>query len=133
MRRRDFMTLIGGAAVLPRAGRAQQASPFPRVGLVSIGADPGDPVVFRPFLEQLRELGYIEGRNVTLEQYLHASIQIAPRCLPKWFELRTWCPQWVCAVKRRRVPVGANPTRQTAPAGSNRSSHGGDEMAEAFG
>ena len=42
-------------------------------------------------------------------------------------------PLRVCAVTRWRVPVGANPTRQTAPAGSNRSSHGGDEMAEAFG
>jgi putative tryptophan/tyrosine transport system substrate-binding protein len=68
MRRREFMTLIGGAAVLPQASRAQQASPLPRVGLVSIGADPGDPVVFRPFLEQLRALGYVEGRNIILER-----------------------------------------------------------------
>jgi putative tryptophan/tyrosine transport system substrate-binding protein len=67
MRRREFM-LIGCAAVLPRAARAQRASPLPRVGLVSIGADPGDPVVFRPFLEQLRELGYVEGRNIILER-----------------------------------------------------------------
>ena len=35
--------------------------------------------------------------------------------------------------ERRRFPVGARPTRRLAPAGSNRSSHGGDEMAEAFG
>jgi putative tryptophan/tyrosine transport system substrate-binding protein len=68
MRRREFMTLIGGVAVSQQAARAQQASPLPRVGLVSIGADPGDPVVFRPFLEQLRTLGYIEGRNITLER-----------------------------------------------------------------
>jgi putative ABC transport system substrate-binding protein len=67
MRRREFM-LIGCSAVLPRAARAQQASALPRVGLVSIGADPGDPVVFRPFLEQLRELGYVEGRNIILER-----------------------------------------------------------------
>lgn len=68
MRRREFITLIGGAAVLPRAARAQQASPLPHIGLVSIGADPGDPVVFRPFLDQLAKLGYIEGRNITLER-----------------------------------------------------------------
>ena len=68
MRRREFMTLIGGVAMSQQAARAQQASPLPRVGLVSIGADPGDPVVFRPFLEQLRTLGYIEGRNITLER-----------------------------------------------------------------
>jgi hypothetical protein len=40
--------------------------------------------------------------------------------------------QSACAVKRRRFPVGARPTRRFAPAGSNRSSHGGNEMAEAF-
>jgi formylglycine-generating enzyme required for sulfatase activity len=40
--------------------------------------------------------------------------------------------EWVCAVTRRRFPVGARPTRRFAPAGSNRSSHGGNEMAEAF-
>jgi putative ABC transport system substrate-binding protein len=68
MRRREFITLIGGVAVLPQTAHAQQASPLPRVGLVSIGADPGDPVVFRPFLEQLRELGYVEGRNIILER-----------------------------------------------------------------
>jgi L-fuconolactonase len=39
---------------------------------------------------------------------------------------------WGCAVTRRRFPVGAGPTRRFAPAGSNRSSHGGNEMAEAF-
>jgi putative ABC transport system substrate-binding protein len=68
MRRREFMTLIGGVAMLPQAARGQQASSLPRVGLVAIGADAGDPVVFRPFLEQLGELGYIEGRNITLER-----------------------------------------------------------------
>ena len=40
--------------------------------------------------------------------------------------------EWVCAVIRRRFPVGASPTGD-APAGSSRSSYGGDEMAEAFG
>jgi hypothetical protein len=43
------------------------------------------------------------------------------------------CPQRVCAVTRRRFPVGARPTRRFAPAGSNRSRHGGDDMSEAFG
>ena len=47
------------------------------------------------------------------------------------FRSREW-PESACAVKRRRFPVGASPTRRFAPAGSNRSSHGGNEMAEAF-
>ena len=53
-----------------------------------------------------------------------------PSCKPEG-----GCCEWpesACAVKRRRFPVGARPTRQFAPAGSNRSSHGGNEMAEAF-
>ena len=41
-------------------------------------------------------------------------------------------PLFACAVRRRRFPK-PSPTRRNAPAGSNRSSHGGDKMAEAFG
>jgi putative ABC transport system substrate-binding protein len=67
MRRRDFITLIGGAAatVWPIATRAQQ---LPIIGLVSIGASPTDPANFRPFLEQMRELGYVDGQNVILDR-----------------------------------------------------------------
>src|SRR5215469_2989691 len=43
------------------------------------------------------------------------------------------CPLWRCAVERRRFSVGESPTRRDAPAGSNRSSCGGNEAAEAFG
>ena len=43
------------------------------------------------------------------------------------------CPLSGCAVLRRRFPVGENPTRRNAPAGSNRSSCGGNEAVEAFG
>ena len=42
-------------------------------------------------------------------------------------------PLNVCAVTRRRFSSGCEPHPANAPAGSNRSSHGGDEMAEAFG
>jgi ABC-type uncharacterized transport system substrate-binding protein len=68
MRRRKFIAILGGAAVAwPMAARAQAAS-VPHVGLVSIGADSSDPVVFRPFLEQMRKLGYIDGHNIVLER-----------------------------------------------------------------
>ena len=36
----------------------------PKIGLVSIGANDIDPFNFRPFLEQMRELGYVDGQNV---------------------------------------------------------------------
>jgi hypothetical protein len=35
---------------------------LPKIGLVSIGASNADPANFRPFLEQMRELGYVDGQ-----------------------------------------------------------------------
>src|SRR5467141_1198630 len=48
-----------------------------------------------------------------------------------WFEDRG--PQSTCAVTRRRFSSGCKPHPATAPAGSDRSRHGGDEVSEAFG
>jgi ABC-type uncharacterized transport system substrate-binding protein len=66
LRRREFITLLGGAAACPFAAAAQP--PQPVIGLVSIGASPTDPANFRPFLQQMAELGYVEGRNIKLER-----------------------------------------------------------------
>jgi ABC-type uncharacterized transport system substrate-binding protein len=69
IRRREFITLLGGAvAAWPLTAGAQQQRAIPRIGLVSIGADPANPVIFLPFLQQLRELGYIEGKSIILEK-----------------------------------------------------------------
>src|SRR5262245_29551000 len=69
LNRRAFISALGGAAVAwALAARAQPQRAMPRVGLVSIGADPANPVIFLPFLRQLRELGYIEGQNIILER-----------------------------------------------------------------
>jgi putative tryptophan/tyrosine transport system substrate-binding protein len=68
MRRRDFITGLSAAVALPVAAFAQQQRTIPRVGLLSIGADPANPVNFLPFLQQFRALGYVEGQNVILER-----------------------------------------------------------------
>jgi putative ABC transport system substrate-binding protein len=69
MQRREFITLLASAATAwPLAAHAQQQRAIPRIGLVSIGADPANPVIFRPFLQQFRELGYFEGQNVVFEK-----------------------------------------------------------------
>jgi putative ABC transport system substrate-binding protein len=62
MRRRDFITLLGGAAAWPVTSRAQQPM-MPVVGYLSIGAAV-PPDAFR---RGLAELGYVEGRNLTIE------------------------------------------------------------------
>jgi ABC-type uncharacterized transport system substrate-binding protein len=64
--RREFITLLGGAAAWPLAARGQQpASKVWRLGILQPGAPP-EPLV-EAIRERLRELGYVEGRNVLLE------------------------------------------------------------------
>jgi putative tryptophan/tyrosine transport system substrate-binding protein len=63
MRRREFITLIGGAAALsPFAARAQQPAKIPHVVFISPGA-----LAHNNYRGQLRDLGYIEGLNIRLE------------------------------------------------------------------
>ena len=63
MERREFITLLGGAAAWPLAARAQQSEKNVRVGV--LGTLPLPPV--QRFFRKLQEYGYIEGRNLRLE------------------------------------------------------------------
>jgi putative tryptophan/tyrosine transport system substrate-binding protein len=64
MRRREFITLLGGAAIAwPLAVRAQQRS-LPVIGLLS-GLSAGRTV--NDFLQGLKESGFVEGQNVAIE------------------------------------------------------------------
>jgi putative ABC transport system substrate-binding protein len=65
MRRREFITLLAGVAACPFTAAAQPTHPV--IGLVSIGASPTDPANFRPFLQQMAELGYVDGQNIKFE------------------------------------------------------------------
>jgi putative ABC transport system substrate-binding protein len=69
MRRRECILLFGGAAILwPLHARAQAKKPA-RIGF--LGSDslknPEAKVAFDAFLQGLRELGYVEGKDVTIE------------------------------------------------------------------
>jgi putative ABC transport system substrate-binding protein len=67
MRRREFVTLIGGAAAAwPLAVRAQQAA-TPVIGLLHPGSPEANPTFMAEFRKGLGETGYVEGRNVTIE------------------------------------------------------------------
>jgi ABC-type uncharacterized transport system substrate-binding protein len=66
--RRDFITLLGGAAVAwPLAARAQQGGRLPTIGLLGVGTAAGWVYFTGAFVQRLRELGWIERRTVAIE------------------------------------------------------------------
>ena len=69
MRRRDFITLLGGASTWPLASRAQQGERVRLVGfLEGVSADaPGAKARHLAFLEGLQQLGWTPGRNVRID------------------------------------------------------------------
>src|SRR6516165_7153338 len=95
MKRREFISLIGGAAAMvPLVARAQQAA-MPIVGFVSAGSS--DPPLAAVFRKGLNEADYFEGRNVMVEYH--------------WLEGQFDRLQALMAdLVRRRVTVIATPT-----------------------
>ena len=72
MKRRDFITLLGGAAAWPLAARAQQPDRTRLIGILSPGRpELPDPIfnVLNAFLQRLHEIGYTEGQNLTIERH----------------------------------------------------------------
>jgi ABC-type uncharacterized transport system substrate-binding protein len=67
LRRREFITLLGGAAGWPLAARAQQPAKLPTIGYLGPNTRSLDSQRLVAFVERLRELGWIEGRTVAIE------------------------------------------------------------------
>jgi ABC-type uncharacterized transport system substrate-binding protein len=66
MRRRNFITLLGGAAAWPLAAQAQQAASPRRIGVLLVGLLPESKPA-KHFRLGLRDAGYLEGRDVVIE------------------------------------------------------------------
>jgi putative tryptophan/tyrosine transport system substrate-binding protein len=66
MQRREFITLVAGAATLPFAARAQQPG-TPVVGFLGTRASGDDPQLLIAFRRGLKEVGFIEGQNLAIE------------------------------------------------------------------
>jgi putative ABC transport system substrate-binding protein len=64
LRRREFITLLGGAAAAwPLAARTQQTKKMPRIGVLW----PNPPATFEPMRQGLKDFGYVEGQNIAFE------------------------------------------------------------------
>ena len=117
MRRREFM-LVAAATALS-CNSALGALQIPRIGFIQAGSRQENQGLLDSFRLGLAALGWTDASNIAV--------------LDRWTDGRTERLSATCAVTRRRFSSRCKSRPATAPAGSSRSRHGGDEMSEAFG
>ena len=110
MKRRTFITLLGGAAAAwPLAAHAQQGKKIPRIGVLW----PNPPATF-DFLQQgLKDFGYVEGRNITFEfRWAEGALDKLPEMAAELVRLQvdvivTLAPQATLAAKQatQTIPI----------------------------
>ena len=90
MKRREFITLLGGAAAAwPLAARAQQGKGVPKIGVLWPGVAPPASPRMESFRLALRQFGYVEGQNVAIElRYAKGGVRQLPELAAELVRLK---------------------------------------------
>src|SRR5262247_2998750 len=112
-RRREFITLLGGAAAWPLAARAQQAGKVPRIGFLGLTSPSDRPSLLDAFRQGLRELGWVEGQNIVIDyRYAEGRVDRLPDLAAELVRLKvdlivSWGTQGVTAAKNatEQIPI----------------------------
>jgi putative ABC transport system substrate-binding protein len=107
--RREFITLLGGAAAWPLAARAQQGKKIPRIGVLW----PNPPAMFDFMRQGLKDFGYVEGQNIAFEfRWAEGKLDQLPEMAAELVRLQvdvivTLAPQATLAAKQamQSVPI----------------------------
>src|SRR5437762_10867432 len=91
LRRREFITLLGGAVAWPLPLRAQQSAKVPRIGFLRFGPASANTGRVEALRAGLRQLGYDEGKNIVIEF--------------RWAETVDQLPELVAELVRMNVDV----------------------------
>src|SRR5436190_1819659 len=107
MKRREFITLLGGATVAwPLAARAQRTDRMRRIGFLGAATPSVAGGWFATFQRRLRELGWVEGRNIVIEpRWAEARKERANEIVAEFVQLRvdiivTWATEPAIAAKQ---------------------------------
>jgi putative ABC transport system substrate-binding protein len=125
MRRRDFITLVGGAAASwPFAARAQQAGKLPTIGFLGAATPAVASQWVSAFVKRLRELGWIEGRTVAIEyRWAEGRNERFAEIAAEFVRLRvdvivTWASAPVVAARQATMTIPIVFAAQTDPVGT---------------
>jgi putative ABC transport system substrate-binding protein len=89
MKRREFISLLGGAAAWPLAARAQQARKLPTIGFLGANTPSTMSQWTAAFVQRLHELGWIEGRNLAIEyRWAEGRLDRSPEIIAEFIRLK---------------------------------------------
>jgi len=110
MKRQEFITLVGGAAVVwPLTGRAARVNKTPRIGVLW----PNPPATFEFMRQGLKDFGYVEGRNIDFQyQWAEGKLDHLPELAAELVRLQvdviiTLAPQATVAAQHatQTIPI----------------------------